>query len=306
MDADPKAAVANSEDDPPSRRRGIGLCLSGGGFRATLFHLGAIRRLFELGITARPDFDTIASVSDGSLKSAQGAQWAIALLNAKVQNTTVDFQADIASPLQALTATNIRSGAMAKKYLLPWNWLRRHVAVEAMISRLEAAFPFKERIPDHLLEPATGCPPLPEQTALKGAQSGNRRTILGVETPGTPMTLVYGDGVFKPQGPLPVDLKNDDVVHVVIVDEARGTAVDEDDPTGWKALDKMIGIIKDAPPDMAENHDFYLDDGGSASPDETRAERILGTFDRVRERMKREHGVVDVSSSVREQREARP
>ena len=88
--------------------------------------------------------------------------------------------------------------------------------------------------------------------------------------------------------------------------EARGTAVDEDDPTGWKALDKMIGIIKDAPPDMAENHDFYLDDGGSASPDETRAERILGTFDRVRERMKREHGVVDVSSSVREQREARP
>ncbi len=147
---------------------------------------------------------------------------------------------------------------MAKKYLLPWNWLRGHVAVEAMISRLEAALPFKERTLDRLAEPATGGPPPPEQTALKGAQSGNRRTILAVETPGTPMTLVYGDGVFKPQGPLPMDLKNDDVVHVVIVDEARGATVDEDDPTGWKALDKMIGIIKDAPPDMAENHDFYL------------------------------------------------
>ncbi len=41
---------------------------------------------------------------------------------------------------------------MAKKYLLPWNWFRGHVAVEAMISRLEAAFPFKERTLDHLPE----------------------------------------------------------------------------------------------------------------------------------------------------------
>lgn len=42
----------------PDARRGIALCLSGGGFRATLFHLGAIQRLFELGIATRPDFDT--------------------------------------------------------------------------------------------------------------------------------------------------------------------------------------------------------------------------------------------------------
>jgi len=140
---------ADAADDPPSRQRGIGLCLSGGGFRATLFHLGAIRRLFELGITARPDFDTVASVSGGGFTSAQ---WAIALANAKAQDKRVDFQADIAGPLQALTATNIRWGAMAKKYLLPWNWLRGHVAVEAMISRLEAAFPFKERTLDHLPE----------------------------------------------------------------------------------------------------------------------------------------------------------
>jgi len=110
-DADPNAAAPSPEDLAPSRRRGIGLCLSGGRFCATLFHLGAIRRLFELGITARPDFDTIASVSGGSLKSAQGAQWAIALVNAKAQDTTVDFQADIAGSFQALTATNIRSGA---------------------------------------------------------------------------------------------------------------------------------------------------------------------------------------------------
>lgn len=34
--------------------------------------------------------------------------------------------------------------------------------------------------------------------------------------------------------------------------------VTEDDPTGWEALDKIVGFIKDAPPDMAERHDFYL------------------------------------------------
>jgi len=35
------------ELDHTDRREGIGLCLSGGGFRATLFHLGALRRLNE-------------------------------------------------------------------------------------------------------------------------------------------------------------------------------------------------------------------------------------------------------------------
>ena len=43
----------------------IGLSLSGGGFRATLFHLGAIRRLNEFGIL--PNITTISSVSGGSI-----------------------------------------------------------------------------------------------------------------------------------------------------------------------------------------------------------------------------------------------
>jgi hypothetical protein len=39
---------------------------------------------------------------------------------------------------------------------------------------------------------------------------------------------------------------------------------DDDDPTGWKAIDALRGIVKDAPSDMAENHDKYL----YGSPDE--------------------------------------
>ena len=148
-DADFPIAAAEAET-PPSRRRGIGLCLSGGGFRATLFHLGAIQRLFELGIATRSDFDTVASVSGGSLTSAQ---WAIAEAQRKARvaepsplattveaTPTLDFTRDIARPLLALTSSDIRTGAMTKKFLLPWNWFRGSYAVDEMIDKFEAAF----------------------------------------------------------------------------------------------------------------------------------------------------------------------
>jgi NTE family protein len=44
---------------------GLTLCLSGGGFRATLFHLGSLRRLNELGVL--PNVRVISSVSGGSI-----------------------------------------------------------------------------------------------------------------------------------------------------------------------------------------------------------------------------------------------
>jgi NTE family protein len=44
---------------------GVGLCLSGGGFRAMLFHLGSLFRLNELGLL--PVIDRVSSVSGGSL-----------------------------------------------------------------------------------------------------------------------------------------------------------------------------------------------------------------------------------------------
>ena len=47
----------------PRGRQGIGLALSGGGFRAALFHMGALRRLFELGVLQDPAFRTLSSVS---------------------------------------------------------------------------------------------------------------------------------------------------------------------------------------------------------------------------------------------------
>ena len=46
---------------------GIGIALSGGGFRAMLFHAGALARMNELGLLSRAK--RIASVSGGSITS---------------------------------------------------------------------------------------------------------------------------------------------------------------------------------------------------------------------------------------------
>jgi len=65
-------ATAYARDEylpqPRPEREGIALCLSGGGFRAALFHLGALGRLNELGILSL--VDKISSVSGGSIIAA--------------------------------------------------------------------------------------------------------------------------------------------------------------------------------------------------------------------------------------------
>ena len=57
-----------SQTKPRRARPRIGLALSGGGFRASIFHLGVIRRLEELGIMA--EISVISSVSGGSIVAA--------------------------------------------------------------------------------------------------------------------------------------------------------------------------------------------------------------------------------------------
>jgi NTE family protein len=72
--AGPDFAVRATEDEAgpfPCASGGpadVGLALSGGGLRATLFHLGALMRLRELGWLER--LDRISSVSGGSLMAA--------------------------------------------------------------------------------------------------------------------------------------------------------------------------------------------------------------------------------------------
>lgn len=83
---------------PERQRQGIGLCLSGGGYRAMLFHAGALLRLNELGLLARLDF--ISSVSGGSIaagvlaKGWSGLTWTDGVaenLGPSVIDPIVDF-----------------------------------------------------------------------------------------------------------------------------------------------------------------------------------------------------------------------
>jgi NTE family protein len=60
------------QSGPP--QDGVALCLSGGGYRAMLFHLGSLWRLNELG--QLPTLDRISSVSGGSIVAAAlGLAW---------------------------------------------------------------------------------------------------------------------------------------------------------------------------------------------------------------------------------------
>lgn len=85
-----------------------GLALSGGGFRATLFHLGALWRLNELGKLSQ--MQRITSVSGGSIISAYlGFCWN--KLNFDSNRVAKNFQEVMESPIREITNQHIDIGA---------------------------------------------------------------------------------------------------------------------------------------------------------------------------------------------------
>ena len=67
---------------------GTALCLSGGGYRAMLFHLGCLWRLNELGLMAK--LDRISSVSGGSIAAGVlGMNWVA--LNFQSRTASANF-----------------------------------------------------------------------------------------------------------------------------------------------------------------------------------------------------------------------
>ena len=67
---------------------------------------------------------------------------------------------------------------------------------------------------------------------------------------------VYENGVLKPERPLQLGEKAKVHVTIEVKDETASPA--EDDPTGWKAIDRLMGIGKAVAPDVAEKHDEHL------------------------------------------------
>ena len=114
-------------------REGVALCLSGGGFRAALFHLGALRRLNELGVLSH--VDTISAVSGGSIVAAHFAQrvkeWP------ERGKSIPDWDDVVAAPFRSFAGRNLRTPALLHR-AMPTNWLRSGSAVDALAERLEA------------------------------------------------------------------------------------------------------------------------------------------------------------------------
>lgn len=80
----------------------VGLSLSGGGFRATLFHLGALRRLNEFGIV--PKLTTVSSVSGGSILNG----FLASRLAAPLANGIADFDGSVSKPVRQFCSLDIR------------------------------------------------------------------------------------------------------------------------------------------------------------------------------------------------------
>jgi NTE family protein len=127
-------ATANAARNfaPSAQRLGVGLSLSGGGYRAALFHLGALRRLNELGILAK--LRTISSVSGGSILSAHLAT----SLDWPLQGPVADWEERVGKPFRAFTSVNIRNVPLFKRFLLPWNWWRSSVQADTLAGQYES------------------------------------------------------------------------------------------------------------------------------------------------------------------------
>src|SRR2546422_11466104 len=116
--ADARAPVTFLPSDTPERgpEDGIALCLSGGGYRAMLFHLGALWRINELGLL--PRLARISSVSAGSIVAGLlGLKWQSLRFDAAGVGAAVD--AEGVAPGRALSGRAIGLPGLVLGVVLP-------------------------------------------------------------------------------------------------------------------------------------------------------------------------------------------
>ena len=97
-------------------RPGLALCLSGGGYRAMVFHLGVLWRLNEAGFLRR--LARVSSVSGGSITAGVlGLKWDRLAFDAA--GVARAFGAEVVEPLRGLAGRTIDAGAIIGGVLLP-------------------------------------------------------------------------------------------------------------------------------------------------------------------------------------------
>jgi NTE family protein len=103
-------------DEGKGPQPGMALCLSGGGYRAMVFHLGALWRLNELGYL--PRLARVSSVSGGSITAGVlGMKWnRLAFSAAGVAARLVE---EVITPLRGMASTTIDVVDVLKGMFLP-------------------------------------------------------------------------------------------------------------------------------------------------------------------------------------------
>jgi NTE family protein len=114
---------------PPTVRGplpGIALCLSGGGYRAMVFHVGALWRLNQAGLLGK--IDRISSVSGGSITAGVlGMNWSE--LGFDSGGVAMRFDEQVVAPIRRLAGTTIDVWAILAGILMPWVSIGDRVAV---------------------------------------------------------------------------------------------------------------------------------------------------------------------------------
>lgn len=121
---------------------GAGLCLSGGGYRAMLFHTGAVVRLNQAGLL--PRLDRISSVSGGSILAGKlalewdGLTWE--------RGVAADLGAKVVAPVRELARQTIDVSSAVEGKVLPFadagdrlaDAYREHLFGRATLAQLPA------------------------------------------------------------------------------------------------------------------------------------------------------------------------
>ena len=125
--------------NPPNN--GIALCLSGGGYRAAIFHLGAVRWFNECGLL--PRLKLVSCVSGGSILGAHLAfrltPWPTGPLSDD------DWREQVVEPFRKFIHHDIRTSAVLVGWC-PWNWPFSSVTAESL-RRKYARYLFEGRDP---------------------------------------------------------------------------------------------------------------------------------------------------------------
>lgn len=120
----PKDPSCNNSNDPveyistdhSGPKPGVALCLSGGGYRAMVFHVGIVWRLYEAGWLDK--LDRISSVSGGSITAAVlGLKWS--QLQPGLPPDSSRFEEHFVKPIRRLASETIDASGIISGLLLP-------------------------------------------------------------------------------------------------------------------------------------------------------------------------------------------